>query len=124
MKKISFLTGLILTIGGILIFSSCNKKNGVVTFGANYHIINTVTNVTIYVDDVKLGTLPNSTDRITDCNEASNITKELPAGTHSYKIEIRPQSGDNNVKDINGTFTLDKDECEKIFIDYRTIFGV
>jgi len=126
MKKYLLLTSSLIILLGIIIIQSCNKvedETGFVTFGANYHIINCISNVMIYVDNEKIGTLTNSTDTIIDCGEESNITKELTIGDHSYKIEIRPETGTGCTKDIIGTFTIIKNECEKIFIDYLELFN-
>ncbi len=125
MKALSLLISLV--IGSIIVFNSCDKTEdkatGFVTFGANYHIVNCLSNVTIYLDNNKIGTLTKPVDTIVDCGEESNITKELSIGKHTYKVKIRPDMGSGCTKDINGTFTIDKDECEKIFIDYRTLFN-
>jgi len=90
-----------------IIFSSCNKdendNTGFITFGANYNIINCITTVTIYVDNTNIGTLTSYTDTISDCGEESNITKELSVGEHSYKIEIRPESGTGCMKISSST---------------------
>lgn len=127
MKKYRLLMIALIIFIGISIFNSCDKtedkETGFVTFGANYHIINCISNVTIYIDNVKIGTLVNPTDTIIDCGEESNITKELTVGNHSYKIEIRPETGTGCSKDINGTFTISKNECEKVFIDYLEVFS-
>ncbi len=120
-KRIVFL---FIPIFLILIFS-CESENlngnGTVTFGANFHIIDCISYVTVYVDDIELGTLQNSTNEITECNAPENLSKELTAGKHSYLVEIRPPIGTGCTKDISGTFTLVDNECEKIFIDYNTI---
>ena len=112
---------------GFTIVNSCDKaesdKTGFVTFGANYHIINCVSTVTIYIDNKNVGTLNNPTDSISDCGEESNITKKLSIGAHSYKVEIRPESGTGCTKDINGTFTISENGCEKFFIDYLKVFS-
>ena len=126
MKKYRLLTSSLIILLGISIFHSCDKaedETGFVTFGANYHIINCISKVTIYIDNEKIGTLTNPTDTIIDCGEESNITKELTIGNHSYKIEIRPETGTGCTKDINGTFTIAKNECKKIFIDYLELFN-
>ena len=119
-------TIIIVFIGLTILSSSCNKdktnKTGFVTFGANYNIINCITTVTIYVDNINIGTLKNFTDTISDCGEKSNITKELTVGEHSYKVEIRPKDGTGCTKDIYGSFTIKENECKKIFIDYKTIW--
>ncbi len=126
-KHLIFLTALIV----FFTFSSCSKKeneeeieeSGFVTFGANYNIINCITNVTIYVDDENIGTLANYTDSISECGDENCITEELAIGEHSYKVEIRPESGSGCSKDVEGTFIISQDECEKIFIDYLEIFN-
>lgn len=127
MKKYRLLKSVLIIFLGISIFESCNQKEdketGFVTFGANYHIINCISKVTIYIDNVKIGTLINPTDTIKDCGEDSNITKELAVGNHSYKIEIRSETGTGCTKDINGVFTISKNKCEKIFIDYLKVFN-
>lgn len=130
MKKNKFLTGILIFILGISIFNSCNKdkkdKTGFVTFGANYDIVNCISTVTIYIDNENIGTLNNPTNSIIDCGEESNITKELSIGEHSYNIEIRPENGTDGagcMKDINGTFIVSENKCEKIFIDYLQVFG-
>lgn len=127
MNKYRLLISTLIILLGISIFNSCdkieNKGSGFVTFGANYHIINCISHVTIYIDNEKVGTLTNPTDTIIDCGEESNITKELTVGEHSYKIEIRPETGSGCTKDINGTFTISENECEKIFIDYHEVFS-
>jgi len=126
MKKQNFIIYTLIIIIGIFVFNSCdngeNDKKGFVTFGANYHIINCVTTVAIYLDNEYIGTLPNSTDTIIDCGMESNITKELSIGDHSYKVEIRPENGTGCTKDITGTFTVLENKCEKIFIDYLQVY--
>lgn len=79
--------------------------------------------MTIYIDNENIGMLENSADTISDCGEEFNITKELSVGEHSYKVEIRPESGNGCTKDINGTLTISENKCEKIFIDYLQIFS-
>lgn len=127
MKKYKLLINTLILLFGISILNSCDKtedkRTGFVTFGANYHIINCISNVTIYVNNEKVGTLTNPTDTIIECGEESNITKELTVGKHSYKIEIRPETGTGCNKDINGNFTISENECEKIFIDYLEVFS-
>ena len=127
MKMYRLLKATFIILFGISILNSCDKtedkETGFVTFGANYHIINCISNVTIFVDNEKTGTLTSPADTIIDCGEESNITKELTVGDHSYKIEIRPETGIGCTKDINGIFTISKNECEKIFIDYLEVFS-
>ncbi|MEN8122384.1 MAG: hypothetical protein ABFS35_18710 [Bacteroidota bacterium] len=98
------------------------KEYGFVTFGANYHIINCLSTVTVYLDGFNIGTLQNPTDTIKECGQPENITKEISTGKHYYKVEIRPKIGTGCLKDIFGTFEIEENECEKVFIDYRTIW--
>ena len=127
MKKNNFFANILILILGILTFNSCDKtegdKTGFVTFGANYHIVNCISKVAVYIDDESVGILTNHTDAIENCGEESNITKKLPIGTYSYKIEIRPESGVGCTKDITGTFIISENQCEKIFIDYLQVFN-
>lgn len=127
MKKYRFAINILIILFGIAIFNSCDKtendKKGYVTFGANYHIVNCITTVKIFIDNKNVGTLSNPIDSILDCGEESNITKELSIGEHSYKVEIRPESGTGCIKDISGTFTISENMCEKIFIDYLQVFN-
>ncbi|MDO9340503.1 MAG: hypothetical protein Q7T72_08260 [Bacteroidales bacterium] len=115
---------LLLLSTSLFLCLSCKKeeiKKGTATFGANYGVINCVTNVTIYVDDEKIGKLESSTDDVTDCGQQGNLTKELSVGQHSYKVEIRPGFGSGCTKDITGTVLINENECTKVFIDYYKI---
>ncbi len=127
MKKYILIISTLIVLFGGLILNSCNKpednKTGFVTFGANYHTINCISTVTIYVDNKQIGTLTSPTDTIISCGEKFNITKELSVGEHSYKIEIRPECGTGCTKDINKTFTISENNCEKVFIDYLKLFN-
>lgn len=121
MKISKFFIGVLITllVGTTLIFSSCNKnnsedENSSVTFGANYHIINCITTVSIYLDGEYIGTLENYTNEITACGEPENITKDILTGYHTYKVEIRGGC----TRDIEGTFNATENGCEKVFIDY------
>ncbi len=111
----------------VFIFYACDSSNtnegkGVVTFGANSHVINCPTVVTIYINDEKIGSLSNSADEIMECGAATNITKELPVGEYSYKVEVRGKLGKDCKRDIEGTFSITENGCKKIFIDYNEIF--
>ena len=126
MKSIKFIISLLVCFGLVLSISSCdevqnNQKNGSVTFGANYHVINCITTVTIFLDGENIGTLQHFVDAIDNCGETENITKNIPIGIHSYKVEIRPESGSACTKDILGTFEISENECKIIFIDYFQI---
>ncbi len=103
--------------------TSCEKQDNVgqVTFGANYHVINCITTVDIYIDGQHLGQLQNFTNEITKCDQLENLTKKLSTGDHSYKVEIRPLQGVGCTKDILGEFSLSKNECYKVFVDYYEI---
>lgn len=113
---------LLLILGVFLISNSCEEdRTGYVTFGANFHVIDCITTVTVYVDGVSLGVLEGFTDAITECHATGNITKELPVGKHSYLVEIRSLSGTGCTKNISGNFIIEVGECEKKFIDYFAI---
>jgi len=121
MKKIAFW---ILSVSFLVIVITCDKvetKKGTVAFGANYGVINCPTNVTIYVDSRKIGTLESPVDSITDCGQKWTLTKDLSIGQHSYKVEIRPLSGIGCAKDLTGTIQIEENECTIVFIDYYTI---
>jgi len=125
MEKIKMIGSLLICLGMILVFYACDdnkdEEKGFVTFGANYHVINCISTVTIYLDNEQIGTLEHSTDTIVNCNEPGNITKAVSVGQHSYKVEIRAEGGGCNKK-ITGTFSVAENDCEKIFIDYWHIF--
>jgi len=121
MKKIALL---LFSTSLLFLSVSCNKvedKKGTVTFGANYGMINCPTNVTIYVDDKKIGTLASPTEDITECGQPENLTKDLSVGQHSYKVEIRTIQGSGCNKDLTGTISINENECTIVFIDYLTI---
>lgn len=117
--------GLLICLGMAFTLSSCDDKDdkkGVVTFGANYHIINCISTVTIYLDGKNIGTLESPTDTILNCNEPGNITREISTGDHLFRVEVR--SGESRcTHDMVGVFELSENECKKIFIDYRQIFN-
>jgi hypothetical protein len=128
MKRYELIFGLLICLGLTFVFSSCKEKEevkeGYVTFGANYHVINCITDVTIFLDGGNIGVLQNSVDAISDCGEAENLTKKISVGEHTYKIEIRPKDGGEGcIKDVTGVFTVSENECKKIFIDYYQIFA-
>ena len=126
MTSIKIISTLLICLGLTLSVSSCGKgqndqKKGYVSFGANYHIINCITTVTIFLDGEPVGILQHFVDAIDNCGEAENITKEISIGKHSYRVEIRSESGSGCTKDISGTFEISENECEKVFIDYLQI---
>ena len=102
-------------------FIKVKKENeeGYVTFGANYHTVNCISTVTMFLDGENIGTLQNPADAISECGEEKNLTKKILVGEHSYRVEIRGCF----TKDITGTFVVSENECKKIFIDYYKIFG-
>ena len=135
MKQIKhrIVSAILIIILGVLPFISCIKpeedilepeevKTGFVTFGANYHTINTNTILTVFVDDENIGILENPTDSLINCNEETNLNKELSIGEHSYRIEIRPESGTDYNIDTSGKIPIYENGCEKIFIDYNKLF--
>lgn len=95
------------------------NEEGYVTFGANYHVINCISTVTVFIDDENIGTLQQSVDTISECGEEGNLTKKIAVGKHTYRVEIRGGC----TKDIAGTFVISENKCEKIFIDYYQIFN-
>jgi hypothetical protein len=110
----------------IFAFSSCDENknnNGFVTFGANFNIINCISNITIYLDDKNTGTLQNPTDTIRDCGQEDCITREISVGKHSYKIEIQPESDVLYPLHIKDSFEIKENDCKKIFIDYLTLWN-
>ncbi len=116
---------LLVVLSLFFVSTGCKKekedKKGTATFGANYHVINCLTNVTIYIDGNKIGRLNSFTDGITRCGQTENLTTELTVGQHSYKVEIRPESGSGCSKDISGTIDIKENECTKVFTDYLKI---
>jgi len=56
---------------------------------------------------------------ISECGEIGTLTKKIPIGEHTYRIEIQGSCE----KNITGTFVVSENECEKIFIDYYQIFN-
>ena len=127
LKAIKVVDILIVSLLLTLSVSSCGEelnvqKKGSVTFGANYHMINCITTVTIFLDGKNIGTLQHCFDAIENCGKAENITKDISIGKHSYKVEIRPDIVSGCTKDITGTFEISENECKKVFIDYLQIF--
>jgi len=95
---------------------------GSVTFGANYHVINCLVTVTIYIDHQKIGKLESYTNPLADCYQPDCITRTLPPGPHTYQVEIRGETGNTCMKDISGSFEIFENECERIFIDFFQIY--
>ncbi len=116
---------LVIAFAILLFFVGCSKdrdRSASVTFGANYHVINCITTVTVYLDGKKIGRLENYTDTLRSCEEPGNLTKDIVPGKHSYKVEVRPLEGNGCMKDIKGTFKVKDGECYKVFIDYFTLW--
>jgi hypothetical protein len=85
MKKNKLIFSGLIFLGLAFLFSSCKdkieeKKEGVVTFGANYHIISSQTTVKIFLDGKNIGTLQNPVNSIIDCGETGNLTKTILVG--------------------------------------------
>jgi hypothetical protein len=112
-----FFFGLIL---GIWIINGCEKSNktdkGNVSFGVNTHIINCIATGEVFIDDKSIGIIPGSCDAVVDCNAANTLNKEISVGKHSYKIEVKGQSG-SCCKIKEGSIDLKKNDCIKIFMD-------
>jgi hypothetical protein len=108
-------------INGVQVYrhNDNGSKEGYVTFGANYHLINCPSKVTIFLDGENIGTLQRPVNAIFECGEEENITKKILAGNHTYRVEIQGCGG----KNFTGAFTVPENECRKIFIDYYQIFG-
>ena len=109
----------VIFINGVQVYCHNDNKEGYVTFGANYHVINCLSTVTIFLDRENIGTLQRPVNAISECGEAGTLTKKIPIGEHTYRVEIQG----NCEKNITGTFVVSENECEKIFIDYFQIFN-
>ena len=111
----------VIFINGVQVYchNDSGNEEGYVTFGANYHVVNCISTVTIFLDGKNIGTLQNPTDSISKCGEENNLTKKISVGEHTYRVEIRGSC----TKNITGTFVVSENECEKIFIDYYQIFN-
>jgi hypothetical protein len=109
----------------ILLFS-CTDKNektyGTVVFGANYHAINCITSVDVFIEGKHVGQLEVPADSVPDCELNYGLKQELETGNHSYKIEIRPMQGIGCTKDITGNLKITESGCETVFIDYFEVF--
>jgi hypothetical protein len=106
----------------ILTMYGCEKINetdkGNISFGVNTHIINCIATGEVFIDSKSIGIIPGFCDSIVDCESGSNLNKEISVGKHSYKIEVKGQSG-TCYKVKEGDFELGKGECIKIFLDLR-----
>jgi hypothetical protein len=119
-NKISFVVFLI-----IFLFS-CTDENektyGTVVFGANYHVIDCITNVDVFIDGKHIGQLETPADSVPDCDLNYGLREELATGHHNYKIEIRSEQGIGCTKDITGELNITEGCCETVFIDYYEVF--
>lgn len=104
---------------------SCNndeeKATGTVVFGANYHVIDCITNVNVFIDGKHVRTLEVFADSVPDCDYNYGIREELTVGRHSYKVEIRPDMGTGCMADVQGKLNIEEGGCETIFINYFEI---
>lgn len=104
-----------------LLVLSCNddeQATGTVVFGANYHVINCITEVDVYIDGEHIGQLENFTDSVPNCDLDYGIRKEIEIGTHSYKVEIRPDTGTGCTADVSGELDVKEGGCETVFVDF------
>ena len=122
MNTNKFIISLLICFGLTCVFSSCDdkeeKKSAYVTFGANFGVLNCMSNVTIFLDDENIGVLETHIDTINDCGELGTLTKQISVGEHTYKVEIKGGCA----KNVTGKFTVSENECKKVFIDYFKIF--
>lgn len=113
----SYFMGLIL---GVWVVSGCEKSNetdkGTVSFGVNTHIINCIATGEVFIDDKSIGIIPGFCDEVVGCNAANTLNRDIPAGKHTYKIEVKGQSG-SCYKIKEGSIDLKKNDCIKIFMD-------
>ncbi|MEN8118251.1 MAG: hypothetical protein ABFS16_14795 [Bacteroidota bacterium] len=104
---------------------SCNDDNvnstGTVVFGANYHVINCISNVDVFIDGKHIGQLEVFADSVPDCSRNYGLRKELEIGNYDYKVEIRPPQGTGCTKDLFGELNITEGGCETVFIDYFKI---
>ncbi|MGI6718346.1 MAG: hypothetical protein ACOX4D_04240 [Bacteroidales bacterium] len=101
---------------------SCDKKEnseefGQMSFGSNYHIVNCPVKVSVYIDDLYVGELTNPCDSIVDCGIEGNVMQSVEVGTHTYKCVLQSLDTDSCYNEVNGTVSVGKDECKKIFIN-------
>jgi hypothetical protein len=111
----------------IIFLFSCTDENektyGTVVFGANYHAINCITSVDVFIDGKHIGQLEVPADSVPDCGHNYGLREELETGNHTYKIEIRPMQGIGCTKDITGNLNITEGGCETVFIDYFEVFA-
>ena len=109
----------------LLIGNGCKKEKkdekGNVTFGANYQTINTSVKVSISIDGIDKGALTNFCNAVVECNANGNITVELETGDHTYAVDIVEIATNGQLANLTGSFNIENEECEKIFIDCTKI---
>ena len=122
MKKLILFTFLFIT--GFLF--SCTDENdkphGTVVFEANYHIINSITNVDVFIDGRHVGRLYGPTDSVPDCELNYGLRTELESGHYNYKIEISSENTTGCAEDIWGELNITEGSCKTVFIDYMKVF--
>lgn len=131
MKKENIIIHLIIALITALSFTACDpssEEKGEVTFGANYNVINCLVSVTVFIDEEKVGELGSPVASITSCGQVGNITKQLPVGDHTYKVNIYSKDTEGwcatPIETISGTFTVTANECTKVFLDFYEIFAI
>jgi len=93
-----------------------SKDNTKVSFGVNTHIIDCVATAEVFIDGVSVGTIPGYCDAITDCESSNTLNKDVEAGEHTYKIEVKGVDG-GCYRVEEGSFEINNNECVKIFMD-------
>lgn len=118
--------GLVVIFVLIFLFSCKDENNngatGTVAFGANYHIINCITTVDVFIDGKHYGQLEGPADSVPDCMANYGLRTELETGHHAYKVEIRPLMGIGCSEDVEGELNITEGGCETVFINYLKVF--
>lgn len=97
------------------------EQYGTVTFGANYHIVNSSIKVSVIVDRKILSSTLSSTNEINECGAEGNFTYDFEPGEHSYIVKIKKENGEPYMDDLTGTFNIEAEDCEKILIDFNNL---
>ncbi len=110
-----------------VLFLSCesnneNEKFGQMSFASNYHIINCITKVSVYIDDVYIADITEPSDSILTCGINGNVTKQVIVGTHTYKVLIGNDENEACYKEVTGSVEISSNECKTFFINVREIF--
>ena len=104
----------------LMTFIGCDKNDtedkGNVSFGTNTSLLNCITTTKVYIDNKEIGIVEGTCNTIIDCAGENTLNIELSTGKHSFKFEVSGLNG-SCYREKSGDFTLDKDECEKIFFD-------